>query len=92
MSLHPSLVSLGKTKKQRTVLKRIERIKYLMEKSLWKEGDSVVHLPKIKMLKIKLKKEKAKAAPAAEGAAAGTTPAGAKPAAGAAKPAAGAKK
>lgn len=96
MSLHPSLVSLGKTKKQRTVLKRIERIKYLMGKSLWKEGDSVVGMPKIKILRIKMKKEKTKASPTAEGAAPAAasttaTAAGAKPAAGA-KSAAGAKK
>lgn len=74
MSLHPSLVSLGKTRKQRTVLKRIERLKYLMEKNLWQEGNPVVGLPKIKILRIKFKKEKTKAAaPGAEGAA---TPAG----------------
>ena len=87
MSLHPSLVSLGKTRKQRTVLKRIERIKYLMEKNLWQEGDSVVGLPKIKILRIKFKKEKTKAAaPATEGTA---IPAG--PASGVLTPAASAK-
>ncbi|MDP1853866.1 MAG: small basic protein [Candidatus Omnitrophota bacterium] len=93
MSLHPSLKSLGKTRKQRTVLKRIERIKYLMDKNLWKEGDSVVGLPKIKTIRIKFKKEKAKVTPVAEGAAgaAATPSAGAKPAAGA-KSTAGAKK
>lgn len=98
MSLHPSLVSLGKTRTQRTVLKRIERIKYLMEKNLWNQGDSVTGLPKIKIMRIKMKKEKTKAAaPGAEGAAAGTgtgssaattaaaSAAGAKPAAGAKK-------
>lgn len=87
MSLHPSLVSLGKTRKQRTVLKRIERLKYLMEKNLWHEGNPVVGLPKIKILRIKFKKEKTKvAAPGAEGAA---TPAG--PASGVLTPAASAK-
>ncbi|MFQ5680624.1 MAG: small basic protein [Candidatus Omnitrophota bacterium] len=67
MSLHPSLVSLGKTKQQRTVLKRIEKIKQLMEKGIWKEGDSVLGLPKVKTVRLKLKKEKPKAAPPAEG-------------------------
>ncbi|PIQ89971.1 MAG: small basic protein [Candidatus Omnitrophica bacterium CG11_big_fil_rev_8_21_14_0_20_42_13] len=87
MSLHPSLVSEGKTKKQRTVLKRIERIKYLMAKELWREGDAIFGLPKIKTVRLKLKKEKIKAAPEGEKAAAGETAAPA----GAAKPAAGSK-
>lgn len=90
MSLHPSLVSLGKTKQQRTVLKRIERIKHLMEKGLWEEGDAVIGLPKIKTVRLKLKKEKITEAPTAEGAAAteGTNDAAgqAKPAKGAASP------
>lgn len=90
MSLHPSLASLGKTKKQRTVLKRIERIKHLVEKDLWHQGDSVIGLPKTKIMRIKIKKEKTKAAAATEGAAAGTAPAASTPAAGA-KPAASAK-
>ena len=84
MSLHPSLVSLGKTKRQRTVLKRIERIKHLMEKGLWQEGDTVIGLPKIKTVRLKLKKEKVKEAPTAEGAAAAESTNGA---AGQAKPA-----
>ena len=87
MSLHPSLVSEGKTKQQRTVLKRIERIKHLMEKDLWQEGDSVIGLPKIKTVRLKLKKEKIKEAPAAEGSAGANSAAGeAKPAKNAAGP------
>lgn len=75
MSIHPSLKALEKYKKQRSVLKRAERLRSMMEKNSWKEGDDVYGLPKIKTIRIKIKKEKAeKAAEAAvltaEGAAA----------------------
>jgi small basic protein (TIGR04137 family) len=80
--MHPSLAGTEKGKKQRAVLKRVERIKWLAEKAQWKEGDKVYGLPKIKAVRIKIKKEKAeKAAEAAPGEAA----------AGAAAPAAAAK-
>ncbi|MEI6631796.1 MAG: small basic protein [bacterium] len=59
MSIHPSLNSSEKDGKSRSVLKRIERIRMMLEKSQWKEGDSVYGLPKIKTLRIKIKKEKA---------------------------------
>lgn len=72
MSIHPSLNLSQKDKKSRSVLKRIERLKIMIEKKQWKEGDSVWGLPKIKTLRIKLKKEKTKEptqeAPATEGA------------------------
>jgi small basic protein (TIGR04137 family) len=60
-----------KDKKQRSVLKRAERIKLMMEKGQWKEGNKVFGLPKIKTLRIKIKKEKAEKVEAAavEGAA-----------------------
>lgn len=85
MSIHPSLSSSDKTKKQRSVLKRTERLKTMIEKKSWKEGDDVFGLPKMKTVRIKIKKEKVeKAADAA------TPGKEAAPAAGAAK-AAGAK-
>lgn len=59
MSIHPSLAMSDKDKKQRSVLKRAERIKTMIEKGTWKEGDSVYKLPKIKTVRIKIKKEKA---------------------------------
>lgn len=60
MSIHPSLKISDKGKKQRSVLKRIERIKLMIDKEQWKEGDAVFGLPKIKTLRmIKIKKEKA---------------------------------
>ncbi len=59
MSIHPSLASSDKSSKSRSVLKRTERLKTMLEKNQWKEGDDVYGLPKIKTLRIKIKKEKA---------------------------------
>lgn len=77
MSIHPSLSISDKDKKQRSVLKRTERLRTMSEKGKWKQGDSVFGLPKIKTIRIKIKKEKAEktetAAAGAEGAA-GATP------------------
>lgn len=79
MSQHSSLKSSEKGKAHRSVWKRFERLKFLVEKDKWAEGDSIFGLPKMKLLKLKIKKEKAEApaegavaegAPAAEGAAA----------------------
>mgnify|MGYP001568690862 FL=1 len=103
MSQHPSLRSSDKDKKQRSVLKRYERIKMLQDKEKWDEKkDSVFGLPKVKVTRFKIKKEKAAAvegAETAEGAAAGAASAAqgkeaAKPVAkeGAKAPAAEAKK
>jgi len=64
MSIHPSLAISDKDKKQRSVLKRTERIRLMQEKGNWKEGDPVYGLPKIKTLRIKIKKEKAEKAEA----------------------------
>jgi len=83
MSIHPSLTISDKDKKQRSVLKRTERIRTMLEKGKWKEGDDVYGLPKIKTVRIKIKKEKAeKAAATAVASAEGTTaaPAAATPA------------
>jgi small basic protein (TIGR04137 family) len=77
MSIHPSLSSSEKDKKQRSVLKRTERLRTMMGKGQWKEGDEVYGLPKIKTIRIKIKKEKA--VEKVEAAAAGTE--GAAPAA-----------
>ncbi len=76
MSIHPSLSSSEKHKKQRSVLKRTERLKVMAEKNQWKIGDDVFGLPKIKTLKIKIKKEKT-AEKAAEAGAEATAAAGA---------------
>ena len=59
MSIHPSLKLSDKDKKARSVLKRTERLRMMLEKNQWKPGDDVCGLPKIKTLRIKIKKEKA---------------------------------
>ncbi len=87
MSLHSSLKVDKASATARTVQTRIERIKEMMKKGLWKEDSSVTGLPKTKIVRVKAKK-KVKA----EGDEAAAPAAGAKPAAGAAKPAAGAAK
>ena len=80
MSQHPSLRIGRRSKQHRSVLKRYERLQTLRGKEEWKEGDSVLGLPKVKTLRIRVKKEKA-----AEVAAPGTeTPAAATPGAAAA--------
>jgi len=58
MSIHPSLTLADKDKKARSVLKRIERLRSMIEKNQWKKGDDVCGLPKIKTVRIKIKKEK----------------------------------
>lgn len=84
MTIDKSLkVKAGMTK-ARNVLTRAERVIKLREADRFKDGDKVLGLPKVRVLKIAIKKKKKKAE---EGAAAGE----AKPAAGAAKPAAGKK-
>lgn len=62
MSIHPSLNLSEKDKKPRSVLKRVERLRTMIEKGQWKEGDAVYGLPKIKTVRIKIKKEKAEKA------------------------------
>ena|SRR5262245_17845958 len=100
MTIDKSLRVKAGAIKNRNVLTRAERIAKLQESERWREGDSVLGLPKVRVLKLALKKKKkaAKAEEGAEGAegaapAAGGAAAAAKPAAGAAaKPAAGAAK
>lgn len=99
MTIDKSLRVKAGAIKNRNVLTRAERIAKLIETERWKEGDRVLGLPKVRVLKLALKKKKkaAKAEEGAEGAAAtpaaGGAAAAGKPAAGAAaaKPAAGAK-
>ena len=92
MTIDKSLkVKRGATR-NRSVLTRVERIARLREADAWKEGDSPLGLPKVRVRKLTMKKKKKKKEEegAAEGGAAAAAPAaGAK---GAAKPAAGAKK
>jgi len=91
MSLHSSLKIDKASVTQRSVQTRIERIKELMKKGLWKEETNVVGLPKTKIVRIKAKK-KVKAEGDAAAPAAGAAGKPAEAAKTAAKPAAGAKK
>src|SRR4051812_35095871 len=97
MTIDKSLrVKRGATR-NRSVLTRVERIARLQEADAWKDGDSPLGLPKVRVRKLTMKKKKKKKEEeGAEGAAAGTAaPAAAgKAAAGkapAAKPAGGKK-
>ena len=96
MTIDKSLRVKAGAIKNRNVLTRAERVLKLKETDRWQEGDSVLGLPKVRVIKLALKKKKkAKAEEGAEGAAAAPAAGGtaaAKPAAGAAKPAAGAAK
>ena len=68
MSLHPSLKVDTAGAQQRTVLTRIERIKDLMKKELWKEDQKVTALPKTKIVKVKARKKVKEEVPAEAGA------------------------
>ena len=72
MSIHPTLAISLKDQKQRSVLKRMERIKLMREKGEWEDERSVFGLPKVKTIRLKMKIKKEKvvdATVAAEGAA-----------------------
>ena len=60
MSLHPSLRVDTAGQQQRTVLTRIERIKELMKKGKWVDGQDITGLPKTKIVKVKARKKRAK--------------------------------
>ena len=66
MSIHTSLGKGSAGQKHRSVIKRYEKLQALQEKGQWDESQSVLGLPKVKMIKIKAKKEKAKAEGAGE--------------------------
>ena len=92
MTIDKSLrVKRGATR-NRSVLTRVERIARLQEADAWKDGDSPLGLPKVRVRKLTMKKKKKKKEEeGTEGAAAGgaKAPAGKAPAAKA--PAGGAK-
>ena len=77
----------------RSVLKRSERIAQLQGSERWKEGDSPLGLPKVRVYKLAMKKKKKKKEEGEEGAAAeGTAAAGGAEKKAAAAPAGGAAK
>lgn len=78
MTLDKTLKVKRGANRNRSVLTRVERLERLKEADRWKEGDSPLGLPKVRVRKMTLKKKKKKKEE--EGAAEG----GAAPAAGAA--------
>lgn len=58
-------------------MKRNERLRMMLDKNQWKDGDSVFGLPKIKTVRIRIKKEKTAEKPAEGAAAEGAAPAAA---------------
>jgi small basic protein (TIGR04137 family) len=58
MTLDKSLKVSSTSIKNRNVLTRSERITKLQEAEAWKEGDKVLGLPKVRVVKVALKKKK----------------------------------
>ena len=86
MSIHRSLVTLGKLTRHRNVLSRTERLQLLLSEDRWdlaKKGP--LGLPKVRSIKHKAKKAAKKTEEAAPAAGAAAPAAGAKAAAPAAK-------
>ena len=71
MSIHKSLSSGDRLKKHRNVLTRDERIVRLEKEGRWKDGESVLGLPKVRNIKVVARKKakKKEQAPAVETAA-----------------------
>ncbi len=90
MTIDKSLKVKGSGAQNRNVLTRAERIEKLISAEKFKEGDKVLGLPKVRVVKLSLKKKKkAKAEEGAEPAKGAAAPAaGGKAPAAAAKPAA----
>ena len=58
MTLDKSLKVSSTSIKNRNVLTRAERIAKLQDAEAWKEGDKVLGLPKVRVVKVALKKKK----------------------------------
>ncbi|MEC8556410.1 MAG: small basic protein [Planctomycetota bacterium] len=58
MTLDKSLRVSGGKIKNRNVLTRVERLKRLRELDRWNEGESVLGIPKTRVVKVSLKKKK----------------------------------
>src|SRR3954470_16503949 len=81
MTIDKSLkVKRGATR-NRSVMTRVERIARLLEADRWKEGDSPLGLPKVRVRKLTMKKKKKKKEEEGAEGAAGATAGAATPAA-----------
>jgi len=85
MTIDKSLKVRRGATSSRSVLTRAERLERLKETERWKEGDSPLGLPKVRVRKLAMKKKKKKAKE--EEGAEGAAPAAAAPAAGKGAPA-----
>ena len=85
MTLDKSLKVKRGANRNRSVMTRVERLERLKEADRWKEGDSPLGLPKVRVRKLAMKKKKKKAKEGEEGDAAAAGTAAAAPAAGAKK-------
>ena len=90
MTMDKSLRTRVGLARSRSVLNRAERIARLQQADKWKEGDSPVGLPKVRVYKLAMKKKKKKGKEEEGEAAAAGTAAPAAAAKGAAAPAKGA--
>ena len=77
MTLDKTLKVKRGANRNRSVLTRVERLERLKEADRWKDGDSPLGLPKVRVRKITLKKKKKKKEEegTADGAAAAAAPA-----------------
>lgn len=60
MTIDKSLKIRAGITRSRNVLKRAERLEKLKETNRWSEGDPVLGLPKVGVVKVSLKKKKKK--------------------------------
>ena len=58
MTIDKSLKVRKGLMKNRSVMSRVERLEKLIAMEKWQEGDSVLGLPKVRVLKLTLKKKK----------------------------------
>ncbi|MCR9118526.1 MAG: small basic protein [bacterium] len=58
MTIDKSLKVKAGAIRSRNVLTRAERIAKLQESNRWQEGDDVIGLPKVRVIKVSLKKKK----------------------------------
>jgi small basic protein (TIGR04137 family) len=58
MAIDKSLKVKSGGRRTRNVLNRAERLEKLKESDRWSEGDSVLGIPKVRVLKVSLRKKK----------------------------------